>query len=155
MQLHVLLCVMLPPPHPTLLITLITTININLIPSSPSLPQHEISYFCIAFFPHNIFSINVCGVGLLPGWLHSVGSTICYLSSCKSRFVVPILSPTLEIAERNSSSVGWPVMHSCCTAALLMGFRSSSERSDNGTMEDPALTILHLWDATIDHQFNC
>lgn len=41
-------------------------------------------------------------------------------------------------------SVGRSMMHSCCTDALLMGFRSSSERSDNGTMEHPALTILHL-----------
>lgn len=32
-----------------------------------------------------------------------------------------------------------------CTAdALLMGFRSSSERFHNGTLEKLALTILHL-----------
>lgn len=41
-----------------------------------------------------------------------------------------------------------------CTGSLLMGFRSSSECSDNGTMEELALTILHLRDATIDHQFS-
>lgn len=58
--------------------------------------------------------------------------------------VIPIPSPTLDITKRSSFSVGLDVMHICCTAALLMGFRSSSERYDNGTMEDPALTILHL-----------
>lgn len=89
--------------------------------------------------------------GLIP---HIINFQL--ISPCKNiGFAIPILSPTAEITARVSFSVGQSVMHSCCTGALLMGFRSSSERSDNGTMEDPALTILHLSDATIDHQFNC
>lgn len=126
----------------TLTIYYITSINTDLV--SPSALQNEILYFSSSYSHVLYFQL------MFMVWAISRGEYVPLaapnvISSCKSALGLhPFFSPTAGITEMANLCIGSYVMLSCSTNALLMGFRSSSERSDNGTMEDPALTILHL-----------
>lgn len=60
-----------------------------------------------------------------------------FQSSKRFQSVNHAASSAVDGVREGSSSAGPYVTHICRTAALLMAFGSSSERCDNGTMEDP------------------